>query len=105
ECREMRDILEIPHEGPIREAVPPGIVVGQKTGTITGVRVNWGYVDLPGRPYVVTAMGNYGDSDRLSQTIREVADAVHGYFGRLAGATEYGTRVPVGLLRARPGGG
>lgn len=105
ECRELRDILEIPHEGPIREAAPAGVVVGQKTGTITGVRVNWGYVDLPGRPYVVAVMGNYGDSDRLSQAIREVADAVHAYFGKLAGATEYGTRVPLQLLPIRRGGG
>lgn len=102
ECRELRNILEIPHEGPIREAVPPDVTVGQKTGTITGVRVNWGYVDLPGRPYIVTAMGNYGDSERLSQAIREVADAAHGYFGKLAGATQYGTRVPVRLLEVRP---
>lgn len=103
ECRELRDILEIPHEGPIRDAVPPDVTVGQKTGTITGVRVNWGYVDLPGRPYIVTAMENYGDSERLSHAIREVADVAQGYFGKLAGATPYGTRVPVRMLEAGPG--
>ena len=67
--------------------------------------MNWGYVDLPGRPYVLTVMGNYGDSDRLSQAVREVADAVHAYFGRLAGATDYGTRVPLQYFPIRRGGG
>lgn len=100
ECRELRDILEIPHAGPIQDAVPAGIRVGQKTGTITGVGVNWGYVELPGRPYVVTVMGNYGDSARFSRAIRDVTAAAHEYFGWLAGATEYGTRVPPRLLES-----
>jgi beta-lactamase class A len=101
-CRELRAILEIPHAGPIQDAVPGGIVVGQKTGSIAGVAVNWGYVDLPGRPYVITAMGNYGDTPRINQAIREASAAVHEYFGFLAGATEYGTRVPLRLLPDPP---
>ncbi|MGH7445612.1 MAG: serine hydrolase, partial [Longimicrobiales bacterium] len=92
-CRMLRDILEIPHAGAIADAVPGNIVVGQKTGSITGVSVNWGYVDLPGRPYVVAVMGNYGETSRITQTIRAVADATHDYFSVLAGVTPYGTRV------------
>ncbi|MBI4539904.1 MAG: serine hydrolase [Gemmatimonadetes bacterium] len=102
-CAEMRSILEIPHDGPIQQSVPSGIRVGQKTGTITGVRTNWGYVDLPGRPYALAVMGNYGESDEISNTIGVVADAAYAYFMRLGGATEYGTRVPVQLLREQGG--
>lgn len=97
-CREMRNILEITHGGAIQDAVPTGIVVGQKTGSIAGVGVNWGYVDLPGRPYVVTAMGNYGQTPEINQGIREATAAAHDYFRMLAGATQYGTRVPLRLL-------
>lgn len=92
-CRALRDILEIPHAGSIADAVPGNIVVGQKTGSIAGVSVNWGYVDLPTRPYVIAVMGNYGQTGRISQTIRAVADATHEYFEVLAGVTPYGTRV------------
>lgn len=92
-CRALRDVLEIPHAGPIADAVPAGTVVGQKTGTITGVAVNWGYVDLRGRPYVIAAMGNYGDSPRIAQAIRDAATATHAHFMRLQDATVYGTRV------------
>ena len=93
-CRELRDILEIPHAGPIADALPGNITVGQKTGTITGVAVNWGYIDLPDRPYVIAAMGNYGDSARIQESIRDVTAAVHAYFRRLQHATMHGTRVP-----------
>jgi beta-lactamase class A len=92
-CRELRDILEIPHAGAIADAVPAGITVGQKTGSITGVAVNWGYVDLPGRPYVIAAMGNYGDTGRIQQSIRAATAAAHDYFRRLQNATMHGTRV------------
>lgn len=103
-CREMRAVLEIPHEGPIQDAIPRGITVGQKTGGITGVRTNWGYVDLPGRPFALAVMGNYGESDEMSDAIREVAELSYHYFSRLAGATPYGTRVPVELReRVRQG--
>jgi beta-lactamase class A len=94
-CAELQAVLEIPHDGPIQESVPAGIRVGQKTGTITGVSTNWGYVDLPGRPYIVAVMGNYGESAEIAASIRRVADAACAYFTRLAGATPYGTRVPV----------
>lgn len=92
-CRELRDILEIPHGGPIADAVPAGVTVGQKTGTITGVAVNWGYVDLADRPWVIAAMGNYGDSGRIQQSIRDATAAAHAHFRRLQNATMHGTRV------------
>jgi beta-lactamase class A len=95
QCAEMLAVLRIPHDGPIQDSVPSGIPVAQKTGSITGVRTSWGAVDLPGRPYALAVMGNYGDTNVLSGAIRNVADAAFAYFSKLAGATPYGTRVPV----------
>lgn len=103
-CKEMRAVLEIPHEGPIQDAIPRGIPVGQKTGSITGVRTSWGWVDLPGRPFALAVMGNYGDGEEISDAILEVAELSYHYFSRLAGATAYGTRVPLDVLeRAQQG--
>jgi beta-lactamase class A len=101
QCAEMVSVLRIRHEGPIQDSVPAGIAVLQKTGSITGVRTSWGVVDLPGRPYALAVMGNYGDTNVLTSSIRAVADAAFAYFSKLAGATKYGTRVPVEMVKPR----
>lgn len=98
DCREMQDIIAIPHAGPIEDGTPGGVRVLQKTGSIAGVRTSWGAVDLEGRPYALAVMGNYGESGEISAEIATVAELAHWYFSRLAGATPYGTRVPVDLL-------
>lgn len=98
DCRQMQDIIAIPHAGPIQAATPGGVRVLQKTGSIAGVRTSWGAVDLEGRPYALAVMGNYGETDEISAEIETVAELAHWYFSRLAGATDYGTRVPVDLL-------
>lgn len=98
-CEEMQAILDIPHAGPIQDGIPDGIRVGQKTGTLTGVRVNWGYVDLPCRPFALVVMGNYSESVIVGEVIQEVTEASYEYFRRLAGATDYGVRVRPELSR------
>ncbi|MEZ5757255.1 MAG: serine hydrolase [Emcibacteraceae bacterium] len=97
-CKEMQDIMAIPHEGAIATGTPPGIRVLQKTGSIDGVYTSWGAVDLEGRPYTLAAMGNYGDTDEAREALIEIARACHWYFSRLSGATKYGTRVPPEFL-------
>lgn len=97
-CAEMQAILAIPHAGPIQAGTPNGIRVLQKTGSIAGVATSWGVVDLEGRPYALAMMGNYGDTAEINDSIRQITELSHWYFSRLAGATDYGTRVPVKLL-------
>ncbi|MEQ8207920.1 MAG: serine hydrolase [Woeseia sp.] len=97
-CAEMQDIVAIRHAGPIQDGTPDGIRVLQKTGSIAGVATSWGVVDLEGRPYALAMMGNYGDTAEINDSIRQIAELSHWYFSRLAGATDYGTRVPVELL-------
>lgn len=105
DCHEMQAVLAIPHAGPIEDAIPSGIRVLQKTGSITGVRTSWGAVDLPGRPYALAVMGNYGETNEISDEIETIARLSHWYFSRLAGATDYGTRIPVELLERIKGRG
>ncbi|MEX2374696.1 MAG: serine hydrolase [Dehalococcoidia bacterium] len=106
-CRAMKQILEIRRpadEGPIQEPVPRSIPTASKYGSITGVRTGWGAVDLPGRPYALAVMGNFSESSIVLEAIREISFLSYEYFSRLAGATEYGTRVDPELLRqVRPG--
>jgi beta-lactamase class A len=92
-CGELRRVLEIPKGGPIEASVPEGVRVAWKPGEIEGVNTAWGLVDLPGRPYVVVGMVNYGDADDATRALRRIADAAYGYFHVLARSTPYGARV------------
>lgn len=105
-CARVREILELPKGGPVRRPVPAGIPMAFKPGGITGVAAVWALVDLPDRPYVLVVMSNYGGNG--GELIERISRASYDYFSRLAGVTEYGTRVPLEVKRrvqGRPGGG
>lgn len=97
-CAELRRLLEIPKGGPIAASVPEGVKVAWKPGGIEGVNTAWGLVDLPGRPYVVVGMVNYGDDTEGARALRRIADAAYGYFHVLARSTPYGARVPLDVI-------
>jgi len=94
-CARVRAMLELPKDEPVRSVVPPNIRVASKPGSVEGVATSWALVELPGRPFVVTVMTNYGDTDRGNDAIRQIARLALDYYGKLAGATPYGARVPV----------
>ena len=104
-CDRVRAILEIPKGHPVRRPLPGDVPVAFKPGGITGVATVWALVDLPDRPYALVVMSSYGgDGGAL---IEEVSRAAWGYFSRLSGVTDYGTRVPLDVKRRvqGPGGG
>lgn len=102
-CARVREILEIPKGGAFVDPVSAGIPVAWKPGGITGVAAAWGTVNLPDRPYVLVIMSSYGgDGGAL---IRAVSDAAWRHFSRLAGVTDYGTRVPLEVKRSVGGTG
>ena len=102
-CGRVREILAIPKSGGYVDPIPPSTPVLWKPGGITGVATAWGMVALPDRPYVLVVMSNYGgDGNAL---IREISAAAWDHFSRLAGVTEYGTRVPLEIKRRVGGGG
>ncbi len=96
-CEQLRAILEIPKSGALPQGVRPGVPVAWKPGGITGVSTAWGLVGLPGRPYAIAVMTNYGQGGG-GAAIETVSRAAFEYFARLAGATPYGTRIPLELL-------
>lgn len=99
-CQRIRRILELPKRHPVRRAVPSDIRVAAKPGGIAGVYTIWAIVELPDRPFVLTAMTNYGAGDG-SQAIERAAAAAYDYAFRLARATAYGTRVELELIQAQ----
>jgi beta-lactamase class A len=103
-CARLRRILEIPKDDAAHRAVPADVVVASKPGGIEGVAAIWAIVAVPDRPFVVTAMTNYGrgeGDDALTRAVR----AAYDYATRLARSTPHGARVPLGTLeteRRRP---
>jgi beta-lactamase class A len=96
-CSRVREILEIYKSGPVRAPVPRSVPIAFKPGGITGVATVWALVDLPGRPYALSVMSNYGGDG--GEVVEAASDAAFRYFSKLSGATPYGTRVSPELLR------
>ncbi len=95
-CARVTEVLALPKGGPTRTPIPSEVSIAFKPGGITGVSTTWALVELPGRPYVLTVMATWGGNGNA--LVEEVSRTAWGYFTRLAGATPYGNRVPVGLL-------
>jgi beta-lactamase class A len=105
-CEEMIGILRKTARGDIKSGLPDGVPVAFKPGGISGVATEWALALLPGRPYVIVAMENYGTSrEDAAEAFTELSRAAHEYFSRLSRATAYGTYVapPAGEAPRRSG--
>lgn len=101
-CAEVRRLLELPKGGEFRQPIPTSVRVAWKPGGLEGVSTAWGLVALPGAPYAIAAMVNYGDAG-VGDVVGRISAAVYQHFALLAGATPYGTRVDPSLVK-KPGG-
>ena len=89
------DILRKPKRTPITSGVPPSVHVASKSGELDGVRADAGIVYVPGRPYVLAAMGTYfGAAPRPADSLEALARTSYEYFARRATATAYGRQLP-----------
>jgi beta-lactamase class A len=97
-CTEVRRLLELPKGGEFRQSIPAAVRVAWKPGGLEGVSTAWGVVALPGAPYAVAVMVNYGNA-QVGETVRAVSAAVFQHFALVAGATPFGTRVDPALVK------
>ncbi len=88
--RRMIEMLKLV-QADFRAALPRGVVSASKPGAVPGVRTEAGIVFLEGRPYVLSVMCSLVAGD--ANPIRDVVEAVHSYFVRLAQSNRYGHRV------------
>lgn len=96
-CDDARRMLEIPKAGTVADALPAGVPVAWKPGSLDGVATAWVLVRLRGRPYVMAVMVSYGDP-RVDDVVRSAVRLTHAYFARLASVTPYGVHVPDAML-------
>ena len=97
-CAEIRRILEIPKSGGFRAGIPANVAVAWKPGSVEGVATAWGLVTVPGAPYAIAIMINYGPDD-MNETLRDVSALAYRYFAQIARTTPHGARVPLEVIR------
>ncbi len=88
--RRMIEILKLV-QADFRAALPRGVVSASKPGGVPGVRTEAGIVFLEGRPYILSVMCSLTAGN--ANPIRDVVEAVHSYFVRIAQSNRYGHRV------------
>ncbi len=92
------DKLKIWKEGMIRDAIPEGIEVADKSGWMGGVHCNTGIVYLPGNNYAVTIMFKHipkSDERELEMwmTARKILGLIHEYYDEVGSASKFGIRL------------
>lgn len=89
--KEFFDILAIPKDSPLQQAVPEGIMVADKPGELEAVRCDSGVVMLKKHPYVICVMTTYLSPQTDGNAfIRKIGQLVYRHFDRLERSSEYG---------------
>lgn len=92
------DKLKIWKEGMIRDAIPEGIEVADKSGWMGGVHCNTGIVYGPKNKYVVTIMFKHiPKSDfrglEMWMAARSVLGLIHEYYDEMGSSSKFGIRL------------
>ncbi len=90
------DILKKPKNTPLAQAIPRGIVIADKEGTLGRVRCDTGIVYLPRRPYAISVMTKFAllGENNGAQLITEVVRVVHETMVTLDATTDFGRNAP-----------
>lgn len=91
--KDVLGILRKEKPGDVKSALPAGVSVAFKAGSIPGVSTEWAIVELENRPYIVVVMGAYGKGEEFKGAIRDVSQVAYDFFSRLATATKYGAYI------------
>lgn len=89
--QEFFNILALPKDSPLQQAVPEGIVVADKPGELEAVRCDSGVVFLKKHPYLICVMTTYLSPEADGNAvIRKIGRLVFNHFDRLERSSEYG---------------
>jgi beta-lactamase class A len=84
---EMLDMMKLV-KADFREALPAGVAVAAKPGSLNGVRCETGIVYLSGRPFVLSVMTTYLAKEE--SVVGRVAKFVFDHYERLSRGNRYG---------------
>lgn len=88
---DLHAVVGVPKDAPFREALPEGLVILDKPGSLEGVRTATGLVALKNRPYAAAIMTTalLRDADG-NPAIREISRLIYETFDRLDRASPEG---------------
>jgi len=84
-------ILALPKDSPLQKAVPEGIAVADKPGSLEAVRCDSGLVFLKKHPYLICVMTTYLSPEiEGDEVIQKIGRLAFNHFDRLERSSEYG---------------
>lgn len=85
------ELLSLPKDSPLQQAVPEGVTVADKPGELEAVRCDSGLVFLKKKPYIICLMTTYlSPSEDGNAVLRKIGRLVYDHFDRLERSSEYG---------------
>lgn len=85
------DLLSLPKDSPLQQAVPEGVTVADKPGELEAVRCDSGLVFLKKRPYIICVMTTYlSPTENGNEVIRQIGRLFYNHFDRLERSSQYG---------------
>jgi beta-lactamase class A len=93
--KEFLRILRLPKESEFHRALPSGVVIADKPGSLEGVRCDSGIIEIAGHPFILCVMTTYLKRDEDGErAIEEIARLAYAYFDRLGRSSGYGRLIP-----------
>jgi beta-lactamase class A len=92
-CQQVLDILKMDKVGYLKAGIKkPRPPFASKPGKTPGITTEWGLVELPGSPYLISVMVKLEADEELGKGfLKEVSQLTWSYFSRKANATNFGT--------------
>ena len=79
----------------MRRALPSGVVIADKPGSLEGVRCDSGIIEITGHPFILSVMTAYLKHDEDGErALEEIARLAYAYFDRLGRSSAYGRAIP-----------
>lgn len=85
------DLIALPKDSLFNKALPAGVRIEDKPGSLDAVRCDAGIIEIAGRPFVMSVMTSYLKSnDDGERAVEEIARLAYDYFDRLSRSSAYG---------------
>jgi beta-lactamase class A len=94
-AQKVLEILRKPKLGYLDRALPSGVAIANKPGSVEAARCDVGLVYLPRRPYILAVMSKYAQCDTVAHEdfIARVGSTVHATMTMLDQSNRYGRQV------------
>jgi beta-lactamase class A len=93
--KEFLRILRLPKESEFHRALPPGVTIADKPGSLEGVRCDSGIIEIADHPFILCVMTTYLKHNQDGErAIDEIARLAFAYFDRLGRSSPYGRTIP-----------